>query len=384
MYKTKADYLRERFPEKDCFSAITTKELDCMTVGTPVMVDMKPITSVSAPHANIHSYSSSIQIRRGNAEPTRIAPMADPRESRGAEIGNMAEINREPSPAQIRHLQPRHLQPPDSSHKPKGKPSPANTKKVSAKDLYEMGIVEANKILQSSVKINTIFVFSLYKDYRDFYVQGMHSHHVYFDGKKPLIFDEGRRFELERLADVHKKDELNNFSEMIRDSLRKNRYINYSFEGVATSNKKYMLEDINTIFNDLQRAFPKNFSFFMSVLNNGTLRSLVDTVSISFYRMQDVIAIFDSKETSGMGVEIFLTNSNHRPIFMDEPEATATYRFLFSKSRENILTIDGELINRQNNRTTSDALSVAVSVISKNIPVDDKLKKVKDKTISVG
>jgi hypothetical protein len=271
----------------------------------------------------------------------------------------------------------------DGSSAKKKPPTLFGVEKISAEDLYKMSVVEANKMLRNGIKIDTMFVFSLYKDYHDFYIHGMQSNQVYFDGKKPLVFDEGHRFELERLTDVHKKDELNNFSEMIYDSLKENRYINYSFGGIATSNKRYMFEDINIIFNDLQRVFPKNFSFFMSTLNNRTLRSLVDTVSISFYRIQDVIAIFDSRETTGMGIEIFLTNSAHKPQHMNESEATATYRFLFSKSRENILTIDGELINRQHNRSTSDALGAAFSVINKNIPIDDKLKKDKVKTISV-
>jgi hypothetical protein len=394
MHKIKADYLRDRFPEKDCFSAITTIELDNMTVGTPVVANIKPFAPSSTPRVysvgpragqGRAQFANNLQVAETGLAEAIDAPPQPARNSQSPAIaaGGSEQIVVEPSrDRQLYYSDSRATY--RSNSKAKAAPMPlSNVKKVSAKDLYEMGVVEANKVLQSGAKISTMFVFSFYKDYQDFYIHSMQSHQVYFDGKKPLIFDKGYRFELERLADVHKKDELNNFSEMIYDSLKENRYVNYSFERVATSNKKYMFEDINTIFNDLQRVFPKNFSFFTSVLNNGTLRSLVDTVSISFYRMQDVIAIFDSRETFGMGVEIFLTNSAHKPIHMNELEATATYRFLFSKSRENILIIDGELIKRQHNRATGDALGSALSVIGKNIPIDDKLKKDKTKTISV-
>ena len=353
MHKTKIDYLRGHFSGEDCFSAITTIELDCMTVGTPVMVNMKPFVLNTGPSAHTVKVNGPsfgrVQARDAPQQPQ------SPRDAQGS--GDLYRGNYK-------------------TNKQKAEPvKKEDAKKTSVKDLYKMGVVEANKILQNKGgKVNTMFVFSFYKDYKDYYTHNMQSHQVYFDGRKPLIYDEGLRFELKRLSDVHKKGDLNNFAEMIAGSLKDNRYINYSFEGVASSNKKYMFEDINIIFNDLKKVFPENFSFFRSVLNNGSLRSLVDTISISFYRMQDVIAIFDSKKTSGMGVEIFLTNSVHKPMNMDGSESVATYRFLFSKSRENILTIDGESIKRQHNITTNDTLGTAFSVINKNIPIDNKKK----------
>ena len=382
MHKTKADYLSSRFVEKNCFSAITTVDIDYMTVGTPVVVSVKPF----APRSDsvTLTYSSSLRPSRHSApRPGQIMaePPSDPRALRNPVVEDQSRDAQSQRGRNNVYMKDVYMK--DGTYANKKPPTLSGVEKVSAEDLYKMSVVEANKMLRNGVKVDTMFVFSLYKDYHDFYIHGMQGQQVYFDSKKPLIFDEGHRFELERLTDVHKKDELNNFSEMIYSSLKDNRYINYSFGGVATSNKKYMFEDINIIFNDLKSVFPKNLSFFMSALSNGTLRSLVDTVSISFYRIQDVIAIFDSKKTLGMGVEIFLTNSAHKPQHMDVSEATATYRFLFSKSRENILTIDGELINRQHNKATNDALGSAFSVINKNIPIDDKLKKDKAKTISV-
>jgi len=365
MHKTKADCLRQYFPEKDCFSAITMIELDRMTVGSPVMISMKPFVQGPPPQ----------MFNRHGAQPGSIA-------LRPGSISSSSSA--QPRLSGARHEDIRNKDLPAPSYPKKLIPIEEDTKKVSVKDLYEMGVAEANKALQNVMKkVSAMSVFSFYQGLHDFHQHTMHGHQVYFDGKKPLIFDKGRRFELERLSDVHEKGDLNNFSEMIYHSLKENRYINYSFGGVSASNKRYMFEDINIIFSNLKEVFHKNFSFFTSLLSDGTLRALVDTVSISFYRMQDIVAIFDSKKTSGIGAEIFLTNSAHRPVNMEQAETTATYRFLFSKSKENILTIDGELIHRQCNRFTGDALGSALSVINKNVPIDDKSKKNKAKITSV-
>ena len=95
-----------------------------------------------------------------------------------------------------------------------------------------------------------------------------------------------------------------------------------------------------------------------------------------------MIAIFDSKKTSGIAAEIFLTNSTHNTSQMSRDGVTVTYRFLFSKSRENLFSIDGETIKRQCDRNTKDVLSSVSSIISKEIPNDEKLKNEKAKTAS--
>lgn len=374
MHKTKIDYLRKHFPEEDCFSAITRVELDYMTVGSPVMVNMKPfVPNSKTQHRAVYVNGSSFTRSSGSGQTHSTHSTAS------LDTVNDTSDRVQAQPLRSNQSNAYSNSPYKGSYKTgkhKDQDIKKDVKKVSVKDLYTMGIVKANEMLQrKAAKVGVMFAFSFYKDYQDHYVNTMQSHQVYFDGKKPLIYDEGHKFELKRLSDVHSKNYLNNFAEMIADSLKEDRYINYSFGEIASSNKKYIFEDINIIFNSLKKVFPENFSFFRSILNDGRLRSLVDTVSISFYRIQDIIAIFDSKKTSGMGVEIFLTNSVHKPTAMSKSETVATYRFLFSKSRENILTIDGESIRRQHNTSTNDTLGTAFSVINKNIPIDNELKK---------
>jgi len=95
-----------------------------------------------------------------------------------------------------------------------------------------------------------------------------------------------------------------------------------------------------------------------------------------------MIAIFDSKKASGIGAEIFLTNSIHNSSDIQREGHSATYRFLFSEFRENLFSIDGELIKRRGDRNTGEVLSMASSTISRGVPNDEKLKKEKPKTVS--
>jgi hypothetical protein len=351
MHKTKLEYLQKMHlhPEEDCFSALITVVLDSMIIGTPAIASLKPFSKMAKKAPATVSFARAV----------RMSPLEE------ADSGENTPRYRDPY-KKVAYA----------------KPKEDSIEKISVKDLYGMGIAEANELLQNSgINANVIFPFSFYEDSKDFYVYRLRANQLYFDGKKPLIFDEGHILELGRLADAHDKDDLQNFVEVVNDSLRSNRYLNYVFSGVALSNIKYMLEDINTIFNSLKKAYPKNVSFYRYPTK--AMRCLVDTVSVSFYRIEDVIAIFDFKKMSGIVVEIFLTNSNHKIPDMDRSGSTATYRFLFSKSRENIFSIDGESIKRQYDKNTTDVLSLMSSTISKNIPNDEKLEQKKSKTTSI-
>jgi len=358
MHKTKIEFLRTQFKEENCFSALITTGLDSMIAGTPAIVSISPFRKANSPS----TYSNSLtfaKVAKSNPHDTYPSGSSYNRPSKGLYTSSKYY-----------------------SGKHRGESPESDIEKVTAKDLYEMDIEEANKLLHfNGAKANIMFPFSFYEDLKDYYIYRMNGNQLYFNGEKPLIFDEGHILETERLSDIHSKTEIQNFVEMVNDSLRSNRYLNYVFNNVATSNKKYMLEDINTIFNSLKKFYPKNVSFFRTPIGK-SLRCLIDTISISFYRIEDVIAIFDSRRASGIAVEIFLTNSTHDASNISRDGNTVTYRFLFSKFRENLFTIDGELIRRKYDRDTRDVLLMASSVISRDIPNDEKLKKEKSKTVS--
>ena len=310
MYLEKAEYLKKVYPIDDCISAITTTEVDHIPVGTPCIVYIKPFSTLTD--------KKSLFFREDRPKLTR---------------------------------------------------KDKHTNIVVAKDLYNMDLAKANNLLYEHIdNVQTLFIFNAANSTIDYRVSNLEIGHIYFNGIKPIMIDNIGRYDLQRLSDVHSKNELDNFAEMTYESLRNNRYINYTFMDVAKSNQKYMMEDINTIFNSLRKTFTYNLSFFQSPAD--TIRNLIDIISISFYRLTDVTAIFDYKRSIGMGVEIFLTNALYKPKDMRVPSRSVTYRFLFSKSSEDVLTIDGERIHRLSMCPTDIVVNAVHDVISKNTPND--------------
>lgn len=327
MYLKKVEFLKGIHPEEECISAVTTAMTDNGTlVGTPCIVRIEPFSS------------KSLRISFGTKtfdNPLGVVKSTKKTSSKGSDI-------------------------------------------INAKDLYGMSIAEANDLIYKYIsKLKTLFIFSASNNYHDYYTHILNSRSIYFSGTKPIILDECKRFNVARLSDVHSQQELSNFAKMTYNSLQDHRYINYTFINVAKSNKKYMTEDINAIFNSLETSYPYNMSSFQSVHDG--IRSLIDVVSISFYRLTDVTAIFDSKRAIGMGVDVFLTNSAHSAEDMASAGKSITYRFLFSAFSENIYTIDGEVILRPSSAPTQSIKSKIYNVINTNVPNDEALKEKKPK-----
>ena len=320
MYLKKAEYLKSIYPEEEYISAVTTGVINSNAlVGTPCIAQVKPF--------------------RFNPSGLSFDKMAF--DSKGREYKKKPEAEQDAT---------------------------------TAKDLCNMSLTESNDLIHKYInKLKVLFVFSASNNYNDFYTSTLNSRSIYLSGIKPIILDEGKRLSTARLSDVHSKQELNSFAEMTYNSLQDHRYINYTFTNVAKSNKKYMVEDINTIFNSLGVLYPYNLSSFQSVHDG--IRSLIDVVSISFYRLIDVTAIFDSKRAVGMGVDVFLTNSMHTVKSMSNEGKSITYRFLFSAFSDNIFTIDGEAILRPSSTPVQSARNKMHSIISNNVPNDEVLKK---------
>lgn len=338
MYLKRVEYLKSLYPAEDLMSAIITIASNNTPVGTPCIVNIKPF------------------------------PTDKPRTGRrGFDLSGSSDLL-------IRVSQ-------DGSRGSPKKAPPAKAPKkdlMYAKDLYEMDISKANELISSNVsKTNALFTFSTRNDYIDFHTKSVYGHQIYFNGLKPLILDDSKRFEPSRLSDIHNKSGLDNFAEMVYNLLRDNRYVNYTFTDVMESNKKYMMEDINLIFNSLKKTYPYHVSCFRSVSEG--IRSLVDVISISFYRLSDIIAIFDFNNTIGIGVEIVMTNSLHDKKLSHKGDRSVTYRFLFSSSRENLFTIDGETLARPSDCPTDKIINKVHKIISEEVPYDKALKSKKQR-----
>lgn len=336
MYIEKLKYFRKNYAEDNCIAGITTVAHNDMLVGTPCIIYSRPF---------VDNYSK-VDYVKNSGEPflTPFTNWSDPQ---------------------------------DPQSKPEKKKSKATREggKISLKQVYEIakeaGIAEANEVILTSLgEVTVLFLFNVWNDSRDHYSCNVRSSQVYFNGSTPLIFDKYKQVDLKRLRDVHSKSEIKNFSDLIMEDLKNYRYVNYTFREVSGPSKTLMQEDLNNIYDAIKRPFPINICFFRWFAS----RARANTVSVSFYRLPDVMPVFDYKRSIGVGMEIFLTNSETNIDLRSDSVGGATYRFLFAKDRENVFTIDGEPIKRPNDRPSNKCLVEIQSIIYDVAPNHKKLE----------
>lgn len=358
MYKTKLEYFRKLHPEKNCFSAITMTSVNTAMISTPILVNMAPFSPersvAGAPRRPPFDVERALREKRALRD--RNGPLRD-----------------DPFPADLADILiyngPAHKLGPSMCKLPQDV--------VTAKDFYKMDRDMVNEILRAyKFKANALFLFNIDEGYKDYNTSKVMSYQIYFDGRPPLIYDEGHHVELERLGDVYSKQQLKDFPEIVNGLLRENRYLNYTFSGVAASNRKYLFEDINAMVNTLRGEYSFNVCFFQTMVRNH-LRNLIDTVSISLYRLEDVIPIFDFKRSVGVAVEVFLTASTNTVSEVSVEGTASTHRFLFSSSKENVFSIDGEPISRPFDTNVESGLRRVYHILDHEVPNDTQLKKYK-------
>jgi len=152
--------------------------------------------------------------------------------------------------------------------------------------------------------------------------------------------------------------------------LTTHRFVNYEIR-IGQSNVK----KVQTKFNKMVAAFKKFFPFNICTYyrSNTSSEVLLDTLSISFYKLSDVIPVFDYRSCKeGMCMEVTLANSSINKIYSVNPKTTAKFRFLFSATKENILSIDGEKITRGKSEKPVDAgIKYIYNCMNANIPNDN-------------
>ncbi len=351
MYIGKIEFFKSLYPEDNCVGGMIVANVRAdLGVGSPCIACHSPFINCKA--------TKELKIKQSIGQYFFENP-----------LGDSSSLEKYPSSRRSRY---------------KKKMVPEQDKiqdKMKMRELYkiaeEEGIAKANLVISESLnELAALFLFSLWSDGADFYNPPIESSKFFFNGTKPLIFDSCKRVELERLADSHDNEEMKSFADSILEELKRYRYINYTFMGVAKSNKHSMLEDLDCIYRTMKAKFPHNICFFQ--YNMERMRALLDTVSISFYKMSDVIPVFDHRKGSGIGMEIFLTNSEAKGESLMSHQQSATYRFLFSQSKENIFTIDGEAVHRPSDRPASQCMGHIYNFISGEVPNDLVLKKKKD------
>ncbi len=380
MYIEKLKFLQETYPEDNCIAGITTSTFSDMSVGTPCIAVIQPFV-----------INDGIKSNRNNSDgPTyplgSLPPLHPPSLDAGAGRPMITD-RRQEEVGQHNHGHIGLSVDKVVTSKPAPKKSVSNeAKKSTAKDIYQIAkkdLPKANGILSNSLdNINVIIPFSIWSDPRDYVVNVTNANKFHMDGSLPIIYDNGIHIELDRLSDVHNSSDVSNFPDLLAERLQSNRFINYTFSEVGASNLKYMLEDINSFYNMLTKAYPNHISFFQYPHNR--VKVITDVVSISFYELGDVLPIFDSKRAVGICMEIFITNSSIKGQDIVSKMKSATYRFVFSMSKENVFTIDGEAIHRPHDMSSSKAISMVRDRIAREIPNDASVKTNKSKFIEEG
>lgn len=342
MYLEKLKFFHNKYPEDKCISGITTSRINDIPVGTPCMIIIEPFNMFDA-----DGTTGVVSVGRNS-----FRPQPPPRGSG-------------PYQSYVKHEGP----PPKS--KPDKKSTVSDLRKLAEKDIHK-----ANRVIASSVsKANLFLQFAIYNSSNDYHSCLINTRNFYINDLVPLIYDTCNHTRLHRLSDVHDRLEISNFPDILNEALRKYRYINYTFMDIAKSNKRYILEDINSIYNVLNRAYKYRISTFQ--FPSDRMSTMLDVLSISFYRMRDVIPVFDSRRSDGICMEMFATNSRLKGDSLMYDHNSATFRFIFAKSKENLFTIDGETLKRPCDMGASDALVRVTDMIVQEVPNDKNIKKLK-------
>lgn len=333
MHISKIEYFQSKYPEKDCLYGITRSSIDSFSVGTPCIAWVNPF----------------IKNKGKNSWRGRLSGGF---ESFSEDLFSFNHPTKK------------------TNHATKKPTKKKVNNQTSAIDLYDVSVDEANNIIESSrPKTKLIFMQNIYSGDHDFYTTDVMPTAFHFDGSKPLIYDSCLRVDSDSLSDMHKDHDISDIGDIMMSLLLEYRYINYSVRNVAKSNAEDVYKYISKMVRFLGHRLPENVCFYRS---DSGCRSLIDTVSISFYKLSDVIAIFDSKRAVGLCMEIFLTSSVLKdPTY---PRKNMTFRFLFCKHRDNAFTVDGDKIIRPSDIPTLEGIKYMQNGLYTNVANDSAIK----------
>lgn len=219
---------------------------------------------------------------------------------------------------------------------------------------------------RESVFTNVLFLFNTHSGSPDAITCGeIKSPKICYTDDKPLIYDSYSSTFLESSKDDIIDDSI---FYQLKEQLNDNRFVNYVFEDVKSSNVNNVTSNINKIVKALVENYKNTISVYYYSFNDS--RVLIDTVSLSFYKLKDVIPVFNYRKSEGICMEITMTNSDIKSEHIMRDGYCMTYRFLFAKHKENIFYIDGEFIERPNDVSVQNALSSSYKLLTKSVPVD--------------
>ena len=258
------------------------------------------------------------------------------------------------------------------------KSSPGNISRPSLEDMHK--IVEKRdeakirSLLNNHISnITLMFPFNMGTDGLDLVTAALKIDYFHYINKPPLIHDTSHNSNLSMgeglksyIQDVQKLPTL------IYEQLKSNRFINYTFYDIKKSNVSDIESYLKAIIKVLSKEYPSKISYHKHNTRN---RVLIDTMSISFYNLIDIIPIFDRKKSEGVGIDIMLTNSEVEPDRIMSEGYSLLFRFIFGRYRENIFTLDGAAIQRPWSQPVNEIIERICSLLKSECPRDKKISK---------
>ena len=198
----------------------------------------------------------------------------------------------------------------------------------------------------------------------------------YCINKKPIIRDVYKSNVVKSFGGITPAKNLPKLPTKISEAFKKYRYVNYTLHNLCASNADATLNQLYKIMDVFTTKYPNNTCVYLRGNGKGTL---IDTLSISFYKLVDAMPIFDSKRVSGVAIELLFTNSLlSGSEILENNNNYMIIRVLLSRYRDNLFTIDGERINRAFEKSIFDILDDHVHpLLKKSTPDDTALKKAK-------
>lgn len=154
----------------------------------------------------------------------------------------------------------------------------------------------------------------------------------------PILLDNYKSEELSDINDNMLNDVVNNLNEY--------RYVNYIIKNIDGYTCSDIQKGVSNLVNNMAKRWPKHMCSYINV-DKFSSSTTFDTLSMSFYKLNDVIPVFDKRNSDGICVEFILADStiSSDSILIGSGKYIVN-RLLFSKSSDHIFTIDGENINR--------------------------------------
>lgn len=331
MDEIRLNNIRKSIPQRDCFSAVLTTNLNIRMIGTPVLVRFPSI-----PKESLENSPKSLSTIKALEIVNSILKMRSKKDE-------------DPT---------------------------KNKKTVYGSDFYSLSKPEANLFLQNTNYVMTCI--SLFNPYIDMGLDQftISTNGVYFTGVKPLIYDDSC-LDLESLDGIDTE-----IPEYIEEKLINHRYITYTFEDLKESTKQPVIDTIELILGSFCKKYQVQVSVKLQKRRKKLLRNLLNTIAISFYKLEDVIPIFDGRNTKGVFIEICTYSSSNTPEKIYKDGSFDLFKFIFAGSTENILVVDGEMINKGAFVSIDERSNDLYNRIYNEVP-QDKIKLEKLKIVSL-